>query len=96
MTVEFVSSAELAFRKLVTGRTDVLLEARDLTPPLRSPEFRTIRILKPPLERIPMFHYIHKRLVAIVRGLEGVLTEMHETGVFERLRAEVMREYGIE
>jgi len=96
MMVEFVSSPDLGFRKLLSGGADVMLEARDLIPLLNDPEFRKIRILKPPLERIPMYHYVNRKHAAIVPYLEAILAEMHESGLFDEFSEDVMREYGLE
>ena len=52
---------------------------------------RGIRILKPPLEKHAVFHYLHKKNKALVPRLESVLREMEKAGRIRKIQEEATK-----
>ncbi|MCP4105522.1 MAG: transporter substrate-binding domain-containing protein [Desulfobacteraceae bacterium] len=93
MRVEPVTKLEQAFKKLQIGRSDLVIDA-----PLNGMKmlnklgFKDIRFLEPPLEREPLYHYLHTRHANLVPLLEQTLTHMEQEGVIQTIRDQVMQE----
>jgi polar amino acid transport system substrate-binding protein len=51
-----------------------------------------IQPILPPLERIYVYHYLHKRHQALVPRVEAVIQKMTESGELEQLRAQLVSE----
>jgi hypothetical protein len=47
-----------------------------------------VRPLSPPLEHIPLYHFLHERHRGLVPQVEKVLREMQGSGELERVRQE--------
>ncbi len=56
---------------------------------------REIALLKPPLQRVEIYHFLHRRHADLVPRVEGVLRQMQASGELEALRREAVRQYGI-
>ncbi|HET9238818.1 MAG TPA: transporter substrate-binding domain-containing protein [Oligoflexus sp.] len=52
----------------------------------------SIQALKPPLERIEAFHYVHKKHEALVPKLDAIFQEMKTSGQLDRMRQDFLRE----
>jgi len=92
MDVIQVSSAEQLFRMLSLKRLDTVIHFRDGIYTIRRLDLTGIRMLEPPLEQIPVYHYLHRRHSALVPRLEEVLREMEEDGTMKRIRSQVLEE----
>jgi polar amino acid transport system substrate-binding protein len=78
---------ELMLLKLQNGRTDIALmsdvEAREL---LGKMDAASLRILAPPIARVQLFHYVHRKNAALVPSLEAVLKRMEADGAIAAIR----------
>ena len=93
MKFETVSTPELAFKKLLLGRTDLVIEAREYNCIYEDMDVLGIQMLEPPLVRIPTYHYLNKRHVLLIPVLESVLKNMNDNGEIERIMNAVVKEY---
>lgn len=66
---------------VVAPRISALLSLADL-------KSKTITILEPPLEVMPLFHYLNKKHQSLVPELENVLQKMEDEGEIQRIRDE--------
>ncbi len=95
MKIDMAASNELVLRKLIGGRTDIALmpdiEARQL---LATMPGHGIVTLQPSLERVQLFHYLHKQHVALVPRLEQVLAAMQADGSIVAIRTRLLAAAG--
>lgn len=86
LRVDFVATPEQLFKKLVSGRNDVVVMPREVgLAALASMGRRgeldpgTVMMLEPPVQRDVIYHYVHKkhagRIPQITAALEAVLAE---------------------
>ena len=91
MHVDPAPSNELVLKKLQTGRTDIAVmpeaDGRDL---LATMSGHSLEILSPPVERVPLYHYVNQRHAALVPRLEAALKAMQADGSFAAIRARVL------
>jgi len=73
---------EHAFQRLATGR------------PLLRTEFPGLVVLDPPLQPVPVYHYINLKHRALVGPLTEELRRMQESGRFETVRQLVLKRRG--
>ena len=66
---------------VVAPRISALLSLSDL-------KSKTITILEPPLQIMPLFHYLNKKHQSLVPELEDVLQKMEDEGEIQRIRDE--------
>ena len=52
-----------------------------------------IAILEPPIQRDPLFHYLHKKHATIVPKMTAVLQEMADEGRIQSITEEVEAEF---
>ena len=64
---------------VVAPRISALLSLSDL-------KSKTITILEPPLQIMPLFHYLNKKHQSLVPVLEDVLQKMEDEGEIQRIR----------
>lgn len=82
------NSAQL-MRMLENERIDVVVAPRiSAILSLSDMKSKTITILEPPLQSLPLFHYLNKKHHSLVPELEGVLQKMADEGEIERIRDE--------
>ena len=93
MTVEMVNSVQQAFRKLATGRTDVVVDLRSGQCVLHALDLPAIKLLEPPLERVILYHYLHKRHTALAAKLEEVLREMDREGELTTIQETALQDF---
>ena len=75
------------FDMLFRGRLDVVIAAREaLNRQRQRPDSQCLIVNEPPLARLEIFHYLHKRNKDIVPRLTKILREMHTAGEIEKLR----------
>lgn len=70
---------------LITARINGLLMAKDLG-------FGTIKPLSPPLSRLWVYHYLHKRHKELVPTIDAVFKAMQESGELEALRQQAVQQ----
>lgn len=88
MRVEPVPNLELAFSKLVMGRTDLVLSHRASGMSIvRSLQLEGITVLEPPLAAFPAYHYVNIKHAALVPELTRVLKQMQADRTIERIQA---------
>lgn len=81
------------FKMLESDRIDVAIFS-DINGLALIKELRlsSIQALKPPLERIEAFHYVHKKHAALVPKLDAIFQEMKTSGQLDRMRQDFLRE----
>ncbi len=96
MRIDPAPTNELMLLKLHSGRTDIALmsdvEARQLLAKL---QVGGLRILAPPIARIQLYHYVHKRNADIVPKLEAVLKRMAADGTIATIRERTLIKAGV-
>lgn len=93
MMTESVDSEELAFSKLNLGRTDIVVDPRYMgIVTLNKLKLKNITILDPPLEIIPLYHYINKKHQALILQLNSILEDMAHNGRIEKLTKKALKE----
>lgn len=87
--VERVTSLENLIRMLDAGRIDLLVTDA-FSGLVRVKQMRLedrIRLLRPPLARIEIHHYLHRRHAALAPRVQAVIGDMHASGELARMRA---------
>lgn len=96
MKVDPAPTNALVLRKLQQGRTDIALmadvEARELLAKLGD---SGLQILAPPIARIALYHYVHKKHAHLVPRLEAVLQAMAADGTIEAIRERTLAKAGL-
>ena len=88
MRVEPVPNLELAFNKLVMGRTDLVLSHRASGMAIvRSLKLEGVTMLEPPLASFPAYHYVNSKHAALVPELTRILKQMQADKAIERIQA---------
>ena len=89
----FVDSIHAGFQVLATGRADLgvfaELNGRLM---LRHGEFQRIRMLQPPLAQKPMYHYLHRRHVALIPRISATLHKMQAAGTIAVIHTRTTQE----
>jgi ABC-type amino acid transport substrate-binding protein len=92
--VTIVDKPAHLFKMLDSDRIDVAIfsdiNGFALIKELRLP---AIHALKPALERIEAFHYVHKKHEALVPKLDVIFQEMKSSGQLDRMRQDFIREF---
>ncbi|MES2319873.1 MAG: transporter substrate-binding domain-containing protein [Pseudomonadota bacterium] len=87
---------ELMLLKLQNGRTDIALmsdvEALELLAKMND---ASLHILSPALERIQLFHYVHRKNAQLVPRLEAVLRQMAADGTIAAIRERALLKAGL-
>lgn len=84
-----VQSIETAFEQLRKGRVDVVVATNRRARLVKEQEgLHGFDIHEPPLERINIYHYLHKKDRALAKKLEAVLKKMDEQGRIARILRE--------
>jgi polar amino acid transport system substrate-binding protein len=87
---EPVSSTDQAFKKLETGRNDVVISPRITGLVLLSQlGIQGVTLLEPPLLSIQLFHYLHEKNRALVPQLTSTLQQMEKEGVIRNIHKQV-------
>ena len=92
MIVEGVGTHEQAFMMLNTKRSDIVVDSRIAgLKYLNELSLADIRIIEPPVERIPVYHYLHLSHVNLLPELEKTLKEMEKDGVKAKIQGQVIK-----
>lgn len=76
---------------LASGRVDAVLVDRWEGLWLTRQAGLAARPLEPPLARLPMYTYLHRRHAALVPPLAGALAELKRNGIWQRLYDQILR-----
>ncbi|HEX6706186.1 MAG TPA: transporter substrate-binding domain-containing protein [Albitalea sp.] len=90
--VEAVTTMEQLMQSLAARRFDVAVNDRfsGLLVIRRLKLEHAVRPLSPPLEHIPLYHFLHERHRDLVPRIEKALREMQASGELERVRQQAM------
>jgi polar amino acid transport system substrate-binding protein len=84
-----VKSSSQLLQLLETKRVDAVVAPRiSAIVAIADSMLKTITILEPPLQRLPLFHYLHKKHQSLAPILEDVLQNMEDAGETQRIRDE--------
>lgn len=89
--VEAVSTMDQLMLMLASDRLDVAVNDRfsGLLVCARLHLEKSVRPLSPPLEHIPLYHFLHRRHAELVPRVEEALRQMQASGELEQLRREI-------
>lgn len=88
-----VDSNEQLFKMLYHERIDVAVMAHvNGLITLRDMHQRGIQALQPPLQRYPLYHYLHQKHQALIPRLDAVLREMQATGRMTQIREQMIKQ----
>ncbi len=86
-----VENSEQLFNLLLKNRVDLVLYSRwPGLGQLQNRHIRSIRLLRPPLERRAMFTYLHRRHHALVPRLASALARLKADGTYQRLFRQIL------
>jgi polar amino acid transport system substrate-binding protein len=88
--VTTVRDNELLLALLANGRADVILNSRWVGLWFARRAGLSLRELEPPLLRVPMFTYLHRRHQALVSPLAEALAEARRDGTWQRLHQRIL------
>lgn len=87
-----IGTAEKGFVMVEKGRKDVAIANRFTGEGiLKNQEFKNMVMLTPPVQRDPLFHYIHSRHRDLVDDITGILKMMESRGEF----AKILKQFGV-
>lgn len=89
--VTLVRNGELLTNLLASGRADVILNSRWLGLHGAREVRLAVRVHEPPLARVPMFMYLHRRHEQLIGPLAGALAEARRDGTWQRLYDRTLR-----
>jgi polar amino acid transport system substrate-binding protein len=75
---------------LVRGRADVAIHNRHVALLAARQAGIGVRVLEPPLLRVPMYMYLHRRHEALVPRVAEALAEVRRDGTWQRLHAQIL------
>lgn len=88
-----VNSLESAFSMLTRGRADIVVETHYMgLITLNKLKLKNIKVLEPPLEIIPLYHYLNKKHQALIPQLNDILKNMKKTGKIDKLTKKALKE----
>ncbi|MES2150229.1 MAG: transporter substrate-binding domain-containing protein [Pseudomonadota bacterium] len=91
MKTEAVATIELAFQKMLMGRTDIVVGSRTSgLAAIAALKLDELKMLSPPLASFPVYHYLHNRHAALVPRLTRVLQQMQADRVIEKIQGAVL------
>lgn len=90
--VEAVAKLDSLVKKLDAKRNDIGVLDRMTTLDLmeRFPDIK-LKILEPPLKRVPTYHYVHKKHQHLVKDLTNILKNMEDSGELDKLRDKIIK-----
>ncbi|WP_299880972.1 ABC transporter substrate-binding protein [uncultured Cocleimonas sp.] len=93
MMVESVTSEIQGLNKLNLGRNDVFIGLTGAQCLINTLNFSEIKTIKPPLERITLYHYLNKKHMVMAKELEVVLAEMKQSGEMELIQKQSFQDF---
>jgi len=87
MRVQPVANIKQMLQKVATGRNDVAIMSRIAALVTMKEESITgLTILEPPLERINLYHYLHKSKKHLLNDITKILQEMEASGEIQKIQ----------
>ncbi|MCP4352592.1 MAG: transporter substrate-binding domain-containing protein [Desulfobacterales bacterium] len=81
MDVDKVPKNIQLFKKLSAGRNDIVVTSRlEGLWEIKKLGLKNIRILEPPLMKLSLYHYLHKKHIKLVPEIEKILKKMKQEG----------------
>ncbi len=93
MNTEAVTTEKQGLEKLNIGRTDVFIGLRGTLCLIKKLNLNEITAIDQRLEKIIMYHYLHKSHSTMAARLEAVLTQMQESGEMELIQQQAKLDY---
>ncbi len=91
MRVVSLTTYEQAFQMLNSGRVDVVIATRiGGADAVRDMGLSGISVLTPPLQKIPLYHYLHKSHASLIPSITSTLTIMEREGRIDAIREQVI------
>ncbi len=91
MNVDAADTNEIAMRKLLAGRTDiVVMNSIDGQLLLRDMNDKSIEMLQPPVAHLQLYHYLHRKNADIAAKLEKTLQAMQADGTILAIRKRIL------
>jgi len=75
---------------LVQGRVDVIIHNREVALLAARRAGIALRVLEPPLLRVPMYMYLHRRHHALVPRIAAALAQVRRDGTWQRLHDQIL------
>ncbi len=92
MDVDFVTTNMQLLSKLDMGRCDVIVTSRlEGLDQIKQLHLTGIYILEPPLVRLKLYHYLHKKHITLLPDITNVLQKMEEEGRIQAIRQTVYK-----
>lgn len=92
--VTYANDYDKLFDLLVLHRLDVVISSRQVGySQSRRPGCEKLRSLEPPLESLPLYHYLHKRHAELVPAITRILQQMTDSGEIAAIREHATRQY---
>lgn len=83
------------FRQLDAGITDAVVEVRSVgMVAIKELGLKGIDVLEPPLIKVPLYHYLHRKNQHLVGDLTAVLEQMDRDGTIREIHRKVMQSIG--
>ncbi len=94
MQVYMADTNETIFKLLQRGRFDIAIEERFAgLKALKEMNINDIHFLLPPIEKYPLYHFLHTRHVSLVPKVERVLKQLEQEGFIEAVNNKIIKEY---
>ncbi|WP_299879854.1 ABC transporter substrate-binding protein [uncultured Cocleimonas sp.] len=93
MNVEMVSSATQGLNKVNLGRSDIFIGLKGIQCLIDKLKLTDIKVIDQPLEKLVMYHYVHKKHSQMARNLETVLRQMKESGEMDLLQKQSCQDF---
>jgi len=88
--VTTVRDSELLLGLLTNGRVDVIVNNRWVGLSVARQAGIAIRVLEPPLLRVPMYMYLHRKHAALVPRVAAALADVKRDGTWQRLYDQIL------
>lgn len=88
------NTIEQLFEMLDAGRTDIIvLLRRNGLATLKKLNLTGIRALEPPVENMPLYHYLNKKNERLVPKITAALQEMEKEGLIQKIKDQAMSDF---
>ena len=95
MNRQVLDSNYQLFKALDSGRVDIIVLARlNALVEIRKHGFKGLTQLNPPIFKLPVYHYLHKKHQSLIPKLDKVIGEMIEDGTLQKITEDYIRELG--
>jgi polar amino acid transport system substrate-binding protein len=89
--VTTVRDSELLLGLLANGRVDVIVNNRWVGLWVARRAGQTVYLLEPPLLRVPMYMYLHRKHEALVPRVADAIAEVRRDGTWQRLYDQILK-----